>query len=255
MVMDDEMETKLIPTLNNMGWMAASIGDPYTREFIEYSATAARPVMEIGAAYGVAAASVLRSGGRIIVNDLDPHHLHVLYEQTPQALREQLHLMPGSCVDGIEVAEGSVSAILCARVFHFFDSSMISTCLNRFHRWLAPGGKIFIVADSVFHGMNQEIYPDFLVRKAAGHPTPGWVSLKNNQRLEMQKNREEIQRAMPEYFNFLDLETLAPLFKDAGFLVESAGYFNPEYYYDVSLWDGREGVGMVGLKAHPIDFG
>lgn len=101
--------------------------------------------------------------------------------------------------------------------------------------------------------MNQEIYPDFLDRKASGHPTPGWVSLKNNPRLEAQENKEEIQRAMSEYFNFIDIETLGSLFNAAGFRIERAGYFRPEYYYDVSLWDGREGVGMIGVKASPID--
>lgn len=246
------MEVKLIPTLNRMGWMAASIGDPYTRDFIEYAATAAKPVMEIGAAYGVAAASVLNNGGRIIVNDLEPHHLQVLYEQTPQDLRKKLQILPGSCVDEIDPGEESVSAILCARVFHFFDSATIAVCLARFHRWLAPGGSLFIVADSVFHGMNKEIYPDFLDRKAAGHPTPGRVSLKNNPRLDAQENKDELKQVMPEYFNFIDMETLASLFKDAGFHVERAGYFRPEYYYDVSLWDGREGIGMVGVKPKAV---
>ena len=245
------MESKLIPTLNNMGWMAASIGDPYTQDFIEYSATMEKPVMEIGAAYGVAAASILQSGGRIIVNDLEPYHLQVLYEQTPEHLREKLHILPGSCIDGIDLDDESVSSILCARVFHFFDSATIAKCLENFYRWLVPGGKLFIVADSVFHGMNQEIYPDFLDRKASGHPTPGWVSLKYNPRLEAQENKAEIQRAMPEYFNFIDIETLGSLFNVAGFRIERASYFRSEYYYDVSLWDGREGVGMIGVKALP----
>ncbi|MFM8332677.1 MAG: hypothetical protein ACKN9T_13395 [Candidatus Methylumidiphilus sp.] len=54
---------------------------------------------------------------------------------------------------------------------------------------------------------------------------------------------------MPEYFNFLDIETLAALCAAAGFRMGQAGYFRPEYYYEVSLWDGREGIGMVGVKA------
>jgi len=248
MTTNDNMEPKLIPTLNNMGWMAATVGDPYTRDFIDYAKAAGKPVMEVGAAYGVAAASVLRGGGQIIVNDLEPHHLDMLRAQTPESLQRHLRLLPGSCVDEIEVDEASVAAILCARVFHFFDSATIATCLQRFHRWLEPGGKLFLVADSVFHGMNQPIYADFLARKDAGHPTPGWVSLKNNPRLDAQANKAEIKQAMPEYFNFLDIETLASLFNDAGFAVESADYFRPGYYYEVSLWDGREGVGMVGVK-------
>ncbi len=250
MITDENMQSKLIPTLNNMGWMAAAIGDPYTRAFIDYAENASLPVMEVGAAYGVAATSVLNNGGRIIVNDLEPHHLHVLYEQTPEPLRENLQLLCGSCIDGIDLEADSVSAILCARVFHFFDSATIATCLARFQHWLEPGGKLFIVADSIFHGMNQDIYPEFLARKAASHATPGRVSLINNPRLEAQEDKEELLQAMPEYFNFIDIETLSSLFNAAGFIVESTDYFSPEYYYDVSLWDGREGIGMVGVKVN-----
>jgi hypothetical protein len=41
---------------------------------------------------------------------------------------------------------------------------------------------------------------------------------------------------------------MAKLFNQAGFLVEHASYFPAKYYYDVSLWDGREGVGLIGVK-------
>lgn len=242
------METTLVPTINNMGWMIADRFDPYTEAFIHYALTAGKPVLEIGAAYGVAAPRILRQGGKIIVNDLDGRHLDALYEQTPPHLRDNLTLLPGSCIDEINIEEQSVSAILCGRVFHFFDAHTISICLARFARWLQPNGKIFIVADSIFHGMNKEIFPQFLQRKAAGLANPGRVSLADNPRLAAQPNKEELLQAMPEYFNFLDIETLAGLFDQAGFLVEHSSYFPARYYYEVSLWDGREGVGLVGVK-------
>ena len=68
------MDTKLIPTLNNMGWMIAQQPDLYTEAFIEYARTAEKPVLEVGAAYGVAAPRILQQGGRVIVNDLDARH-------------------------------------------------------------------------------------------------------------------------------------------------------------------------------------
>jgi hypothetical protein len=67
--------------------------------------------------------------------------------------------------------------------------------------------------------------------------------------LQAQSDGDALKHAMPDNFNFLDIETLADLFKTAGFLVGHASYFRPEYYYDVSLWDGREGIGIVGVKA------
>lgn len=244
------METTLIPTLNNMGWMIAQKIDPYTEAFINHAVASTRPVLEVGAAYGVAAPRILEQGGTVIVNDLDGRHLQILHEQTPVHLRSRLSLLPGSCIDEIEIAEHSLSAILCGRVFHFFDARTIAVCLERFARWLEPQGRIFIVADSIYHGMNEKIFPEFLQRKAAGHPNPGRVSLVDNPRLADQPNRQEILDAMPEYFNFLDIETLARLFNEAGFLVDQAGYFPARYYYEVSLWDGREGVGLVGTKMY-----
>jgi ubiquinone/menaquinone biosynthesis C-methylase UbiE len=242
------MEIKLAPTLNNMGWMIAQHPDAYTEAFINYALTADKPVLEVGAAYGVAAPRILEQGGKVIVNDLDARHLDVLYQQTPPHLQDNLTLLAGSCVDEIEIDAHSLSAILCGRVFHFFDADTISLCLERFARWLEPNGKIFIVADSIFHGMNEKIFADFLQRKAQNHPNPGRVALLDNPRLAAQPNKDEILQAMPEYFNFIDIETMAKLFNKAGFLVEQASYFPTRYYYEVSLWDGREGVGLIGVK-------
>jgi ubiquinone/menaquinone biosynthesis C-methylase UbiE len=242
------MEIKLVPTLNNMGWMIAQELDTYTEAFIHYALTANKPVLEVGAAYGVAAPRILQQGGKVIVNDLDGRHLDTLYEQTPPHLQPNLQLLAGSCIDEIEVEDSNLSAILCGRVFHFFDTETIAVCLARFARWLEPNGKIFIVADSIFHGMNEGLLADFLQRKAEGHPNPAKVSLANNPRLAAQPNKDEILQAMPEYFNFIDIETMAKLFNQAGFLVEYASYFPAKYYYDVSLWDGREGVGLIGVK-------
>ena len=243
------MEIKLVPTLNNMGWMISQHPDPFTEAFINYALTKDKPVLEVGAAYGVAAPRLLEQGKKVIVNDLDVRHLEALYQQTPPHCQPYLSLLAGCCVHEIEVEEHSLSAILCGRVFHFFDAETILLCLKRFARWLEPNGKIFIVADSIFHGMNEKIFSDFLQRKAAGHPNPGRVALIDNPRLAVQPNKDELLQAMPEYFNFIDIETMAKLFNEAGFLVEQASYFPARYYYEVSLWDGREGVGLVGVKA------
>ncbi|MDD5753991.1 MAG: class I SAM-dependent methyltransferase [Methylococcales bacterium] len=242
------METKLIPTLNNMGWMITQHHlDIYTQSFIDYALTASKPVLEVGAAYGVAAPHILKQGGKIIVNDLDSRHLECLYAKTPVHLRSNLTLLAGSCVDEIEIERGSLSAILCGRVFHFFDAQTISLCLERFARWLEPNGKVFIIADSIFHGMNEPIFADFLQRKSTGCPNPGRVSLADNQRLATHPNKEGILAAMPEYFNFIDIETMANLLNKTGFLIEQASYFPARYYDEVSLWNGREGVGLVSV--------
>jgi len=80
----------------------------------------------------------------------------------------------------------------------------------------------------------KQFLPIFLQRKATGHQNPGRVSLANNPRLAAQPNKDEILQAMPEHFNFIDIETMAKLFNEAGFLVEQASYFPAKYYYEVS---------------------
>ncbi len=81
------MEIKFVPTLNNMGWMIAQELDIYTEAFIDYALTAKNPVLEVDAAYGVAAPRILQQADKIIVNDLDGRHLETLYQNPPRIYR------------------------------------------------------------------------------------------------------------------------------------------------------------------------
>ena len=81
------MEIKLVPTLNNMGWMIAQELDIYTEAFIHYALTGKKPVLQVAAAYGVAAPRILQQADKIIVNDLDGRHLETLYQNPPRIYR------------------------------------------------------------------------------------------------------------------------------------------------------------------------
>lgn len=70
-------EGKFINTLNGMGAMTTNL-DPFSEAFVEFSGSCDFPVLEIGAAYGIATTAALSKGASVIANDLDQQHLEYL---------------------------------------------------------------------------------------------------------------------------------------------------------------------------------
>ena len=62
---------EMIPTLNQRGFMSATI-DEYSKKFVEYAATTSDEVLDIGCAYGVATLAALEKGARVLAVDIDP---------------------------------------------------------------------------------------------------------------------------------------------------------------------------------------
>ena len=62
------------PTRNRMGWTSNQPNE-LSRLFIDFCGSAQAPVLDLGAAYGVATVPALEAGARVIANDLDSDHL------------------------------------------------------------------------------------------------------------------------------------------------------------------------------------
>src|SRR5262245_32852905 len=115
-----EAKAGLIPTLNQMGWMTVGL-DAFSQAFVDFAPTAPGPVLDIGAAYGVASIAALNKGARVIANDLDPRHLEILRDNAPSAYARNLSLRPGAFPDELDFEEDSLGGILACRILHFFD--------------------------------------------------------------------------------------------------------------------------------------
>ncbi len=230
-----------IRTLNKMGYMTSTL-DPYSAEFARFAPSGPGPALDIGAAYGIATIAALSHGALVIANDIDPRHLEILRERLPKEARPRLSLKPGAFPDELHLPEGSVGSILISRVLHFFDGPCIEHSAQRAFRWLAPGGKIFIVAETPYLGTFREFIPIYEERKKAGIPWPGLVD--NISRFIPPDHA----KALPKMMNLLDEDVLVRVFKKTGFAIERSGTMaRPDFPTNVQF-DGRESVGLIARK-------
>lgn len=229
-----------IRTLNKMGYMTSTL-DPFSQRFVDYSKTLTTPVLEIGAAFGVASLECLRNGVQVIANDLDPRHLEILKSSATEEQQENLTLLPGSFPDGVSIDSNSVGGVLICRVLHFFDGPAIESALRKIYDCLVPGGKAFIVADTPYLRSLQRFLPVYTARKAAGDLWPGLI-------LDLANFTSVRAESLPQSFHVLDAEVLTGALVKTGFRVENASTFAQVNYPDDIRLDGKEGVGIIAIK-------
>jgi SAM-dependent methyltransferase len=228
----------LIPTLNHMGYMTESL-NRYTQAFVEFSAIAPGPVLDVGAAYGNVALAALRAGARVIANDLDARHLEVIQERTANEMKPRLRLEAGRFPAGLDHAPKSLGAILLANVLHFFLPSEIAPALKACFRWLAPQGKLFIVAQSPHVGDAQGFLSFYRKKKSEGADWPGWVD----------DVSQFCPQRSPRAFHFLDPEVVSREVGRVGFQIERSELFSRPDLPPPFRGDGSESVGVIATRS------
>jgi len=191
--------------------------------------------------YGIASLAALRNGAAVVANDIDARHLQILRDRAPATLKRRLTLMPGDFPDGIDFSPGSLGAVLICRVIHFFDGPTIERSAAKVIRWLAPGGKVFVVGETPFIGTAKSFLPTYQARVKAGAPWPGIVK-------NVAAHNPKRAGNLPSRMHLLDEPTLRRVFSNAGFAIEHLATFaRPDFPPDVQL-DGRESVGLIARK-------
>ena len=227
----------LIPTLNNCGFMSETM-DYYSAQFAEYAGTLSDEVLDIGCAYGVATRAALENGARVIACDMDEGHLQILERETPPQLRERLQTTLGILPD-VDFPDGTFGAILCARVIHFLLAAQIRMTLDKMYRWLQPGGRLFLIADSPYTGYWSSVAPEYERRKAQGDEWPAFIE----DVTEFFESTDELPEGMPPYLNPLDPDILRRECERAGFVVEETAFTGRD-----GARDGRHHAGAIALK-------
>jgi len=164
----------LVETLNKMGFMM-EMDDPYRRAFIEWSLKKKEWVLEIGAAYGIVTLEVIKKGGKVIANDLDPQHLHILGSKVPKHLKNNLQTLPGKFPNDIEVPKASLEAVLSSQVFHFLNGEDIKKGFQKVFQWLKSKGKFFVVTSTPYVKTSGEFIKVYEERKSKGELWPGYT--------------------------------------------------------------------------------
>ena len=233
---------KLIPTLNNMGYMLKDL-DPYSEKFVDYIGSAKGHALDMGCAYGEAAISALRRGATMTACDMEPKHLEILEDRCPEEYKDQLTCVVG-VLPNVDFPEESFDAILCSRVIHFFMEDDFRTCLVKMHSWLKPGGKMFLVADSPYSGPWKDIAHEYEERKRNGHPWPGLIK----DCVASFPRPGYDASTLPKTINFMDPDILTREFERIGFEVERASFTDPDHDDPLDSGPGASHTGIIGHK-------
>lgn len=207
-----------IPTLNQTGFMTPD-QNSYNLNFIEFAANCSRPVLDIGAAYGLTSLPALRKGAQVIANDIDPRHLLLLREQAEEELRKRLFLSKKSFPNETEFPESSIGAILLCRVAHFLSENEMELALTKMTRWLAPEGRIFVVTMSPYHHLLNEFLPEYVQKAERDIAWPGVI---NN----MHAIAPHLEAQIPNFLHVMDNSSLGKAFEKRGLRIVQESFFD-----------------------------
>jgi len=233
----------MIPTLNDTGFMTEEL-DEYSLAFVDYAGTCGAPVLDIGCAYGVATLPALAAGATVTACDMEPRHLEILARRVPPKARQRLTVEVGR-LPSRDFARRSFDAVLAARVLHFLDGRDIETSVRKMASWLVPGGKAFLITDTVYSGIWAAHAPIYEERKAQGLLWPGEIH--DAQRYLPERARA---RTRVRYMNFLDPDILRRVAEEAGLDVERVGFVQPGAHEAGKTYGDaeRERAAVVAVK-------
>jgi SAM-dependent methyltransferase len=229
------------------------------------------PMLEIGAADGVATLAALRRGAAIIANDLNVEFLNELKgaaaAATPEAASERqagrpgwgtladgLTLLPGSFQASLtQLPRGSVGHVLSANVFHFLSPDMMREGLRELHRVMQPGAKLLLEADSPL--ARTPLRHIYHLRRWLGATHPGLFLFGARQDAGDTEALPLPRRFLPErlsavrHYHMLDPDILGRYLEDAGFRIERCELTPtmPGDMLNLTL-DGREVAEAVAVR-------
>ena len=210
--------------------------------FVDFCASATLPVLDIGAAYGIATHAALAAGATVSANDSDSGHLKILFERTPVDGRSRLVQVPGKFPRHLQFAEGSLAAVHASNVFHFLTGSQLENGAASIAHWLAVGGKVFVQASTPWQAPFASFIEEFEAKRARGEEFPGWIP-DAHQRFDHPKISQ-----IPPAIHLLDDATLARLFTKAGLEVEQCWLHRRRDLAKGLQLDGRECCGLIAAK-------
>ncbi len=99
----------------------------------------------------------------------------IIESRTPAQYAERLISCLGQFPEQLDFPCASFDGIYNARLLHFFDGGRLRAGLAKFHQWLKPGGRLFLVNDSVYRTIFSPLIAAYEKRVAAGDEWPGFI--------------------------------------------------------------------------------
>lgn len=228
-------------TRNRMGWVSAEPSELSLAWVEDCRAAGELPVLDIGAAFAGAALAALRTGARVIANDLHGEHLAELVRLAPPGVR--LTLKPGQFPKGLHCEPASLHSVHISNVAHFFTGKQLEYGLRLIARWLRPGGRLFLQAVTPFQAIFAGFLPEYGRRVREGRRWPGYIAKLS----EYARHRQFSQ--MPRAVHLLDDVVLARAARENGLEVERCWLFRRVDQPRELLLDGRESVALIARVA------
>ena len=236
-----EIEPGLILTTNAMGIMTKEPA-PVALKFADHAGRSRCPVLEVGAAYGNASYPALEAGGTVIACDLAEEELARLRQPVPPDMQKRLITIAARFPEQLHFTNGSLSAILAAQVFHFFDGEAIRSALATAFRWLESGeGRLYLVVMTPQLSYYIKFLPEFRRRKESGDPWPGTF----DPRLAASP---EWRDRLPHLVNLFDADILRRAVEEAGFAIEHLEPFCYKDFPEKHRTNGEEFLGLIARK-------
>ncbi|HEV3158237.1 MAG TPA: methyltransferase domain-containing protein [Candidatus Baltobacteraceae bacterium] len=236
-------EDVLATTTNGMGFFSP-VAHEINLAFAEFSATCQAPVLDIGSAAGVAALAALRTGARVVANDLETTLLDRLAATLSDGQRERLTIRQGRFPYDLRFADASLGAVHASQVFHFLSGEELMEGITRLRRWLVPGGTVFVLVDSPYKELYKRFIPVFEERKRAGVAWPGEI-----EDIARYSDHPAV-KFIPKQMHVFDPEILGRAFERGGFTLETATFFRRHNYPEALWYDGRESVFLIAKRPH-----
>ena len=230
-----------IPTHNRTGWASNQLNE-VSELFVAFCRGAKLPVLDIGAAFGIASLAALKTGATVIANDLEPGHLSAISHAANPEDSRRLILIPGRFPRQLKFAEASLSAVHASNVFHFLTGPQIEQGFSAIAHWLTPGGKLFVQASAPWQQPFQAFVPVFQSRRESGVDWPGWME--NTSQYSTHRKLSQI----PAGIHLLDDLTLRRCAEAAGLAVEAAWLYRRRDLPASLFLDGRECAGLIARK-------
>lgn len=240
---DIDNEFGFVPTLNNMGYMIQKL-DHFSQAYVDFvieENLLVNESLEIGAAFGVASKEILKREGSCTINDIDQEHLKILFESLSKDQQQKVRLLPGDILSSVHIPPNSLKSVLSSRVFHFFTGDQLRKMFSKLWNWLQPGGRIYIVTETPYLGNLTKFIPIYEERKRQKDPFPGFIE-------DFPKFAISRTSHLPSFMNFLDVDVLSQLAKDAEFNIIRCHTFSRNEFPPDLRFDGRESVGLIAEK-------
>lgn len=256
-------------TNNKTGFMFLNIDDSINY-WLNSMPHSSKPLVDLGAAYGIHTIHALKAGRDVISVDMDEVHISKLRERVDKYLKStaaQQSTSPGRLVDSLIATlpdstvfqDESVAGVLLSEVLHFMKPGQPQPLFEDVYRWLEPGGKMVVTMAA----SKEEKVQNFAGKMGFELNNDRTVDEVNN--MIATASSEELANEAPAYMELpasspfraavcgslylMCAKELKVFAKRAGFQIEKCTHISPDKYPDAKI-EG-ETVLLVARKPDP----